>query len=109
MIIVDAIRRAADRLLAARSETPRLDAEVLLRHVLQVDRTVLFLRLQEPLRDEDAAAFSALVARRVAGEPVAYITGSREFMGLPFAVGPGVLIPRPETELLVEWALDWLR
>lgn len=107
--ITSAIHHATAWLTAAGSETPRLDAEVLLRHVLKLDRTGFFLRLQEPLPAADAAAFDALLARRLAGEPVAYITGEREFMGLPFAVGPGVLIPRPETELLVEWALGWLR
>ncbi len=82
---------------------------MLLRHVLRVDRVGLFLRYGEGLAPADAAAFDALIARRAEGEPVAYLTGTREFMGLPFAVSPDVLIPRPETELLVEWALDWLK
>jgi release factor glutamine methyltransferase len=105
----DALRAATRRLEAAGFETPRLDAEVLLRHVLRLDRTALFLRLTEPLAATDHARFAALVERRLAGEPVAYLTGAREFMGLSFAVRPAVLIPRPETELLVEWALAWLR
>jgi len=104
----DLIRAAAARLAAAGRETPRLDAEVLLRHVLGLDRAGLFVRLRDPVSGPDQEAFTALVARRLAGEPVAYLTGTREFMGLPFAVGPGVLIPRPETEILVEWALEWL-
>jgi release factor glutamine methyltransferase len=107
--IADAIREAAARLTTAGLPTGRLDVEVLLRHVLKVDRTRLFLRLREPLPDEDRAKLDELVERRLAGEPVAYLTGTREFMGLSFAVGPGVLIPRPETELLVEWALAWLQ
>ncbi len=90
------------------SETPRLDAEVLLRHVLQCDRAALFARLNESLPADAAAAFLTLLGRRVAGEPVAYLVGEKEFMGLPLRVGPGVLVPRPETELLVEWALRWL-
>ncbi len=90
------------------SETPRLDAEVLLRHVLQVDRAGLFARLDDPLPADAAAAFLTLLGRRVAGEPVAYLVGEKEFMGLPIRVGPGALVPRPETELLVEWALRWL-
>lgn len=103
------IRDAARQLEEAGSETPRLDADVLLRHLLELDRTELFLRLRDPLNREVEVAFQALVARRIAGEPIAFITGTREFMGLAFSVGPGVLVPRPETELLVEWAADWLR
>lgn len=102
------IRQAARRLEAAGIQTARLDAEVLMRHVLDIDRTRLFLRYPDPIAEPDHAAFERLIARRLAGEPVAYLTGTREFMGLPFRVAPGVLIPRPETELLVEWALDWL-
>jgi len=100
--------RAASARLAAGSETPRLDAEVLLRHVLGLDRTRLFVRLREALDPAARAAFEKLVERRLAGEPVAYLTGEREFMGLPFAVRPGVLVPRPETEGLVDWALGRL-
>jgi release factor glutamine methyltransferase len=107
--IAELIRLASIRLDRAGSETPRLDAEVLLRHVLNVDRTQLFVRLRESVAPHDAAALDALVSRRISGEPVAFITGTKEFMGLPFAVGPGALIPRPETELLVEWALAWLQ
>ena len=106
--IATALREASGR-LAAGSETPRLDAEVLLRHVLGVDRTGLFLRLPKPLATADRAAFDGLVAARLDGAPVAYLTGEREFMGLPFRVRPGVLVPRPETEVLVEWALARLR
>jgi release factor glutamine methyltransferase len=82
---------------------------VLLRHVLRLDRTQLFLRYPEPMPAGAMEPFAALVERRLAGDPVAYLTGTREFMGLPFRVGPGALIPRPDTEPLVEWALDWLR
>lgn len=101
----EVLRAAAVRLAAAGRETPRLDAEVLLRHVLGLDRTGLFVRLRDPVSSQDRAAFEALVARRLENVPVAYLTGTREFMGLPFIVGPGVLVPRPETEILVEWAL----
>jgi release factor glutamine methyltransferase len=80
-----------------------------MRHALDIDRTQLFLRYPEPMPDGAAHAFTALVERRLAGEPVAYLTGVREFMALPFRVAPGVLIPRPDTEPLVEWALEWLR
>ena len=106
--VAGALRAASRRLGAGGSETPRLDAEVLLRHVLGVDRTGLFVRLPEAIGREQLAAFEGLVAARLGGAPVAYLTGEREFMGLPFAVRPGVLVPRPETEGLVEWALGWL-
>lgn len=101
----DLLRCATARLRKAGITTPRLDAEVLLRHALGVDRTRLFLRLPEPAYDKVTSTFNGFVQRRLAGKPVAYITGTREFMGLPFIVTPDVLIPRPETELLVEWAL----
>jgi release factor glutamine methyltransferase len=86
----------------------RLDARVLLRHVLQCDDAWLIAHYDEPLTAPQAAAYGALIARRAAGEPVAYLTGSREFYGREFAVTAAVLIPRPETELLVELALQRL-
>ena len=106
--IQQALRVAASRLAMAGIETARLDAEVLLRHVLGLDRTQLFLRYPEPMPAEAMPEYAALVDRRLGGEPVAYLTGTREFMGLPFRVAPGVLIPRSDTEPLVEWALTWL-
>ncbi|HEV2074230.1 MAG TPA: peptide chain release factor N(5)-glutamine methyltransferase [Thermomicrobiales bacterium] len=108
MTIQETLHRATSRLAAGGIETARLDAEVLLRHVLGVDRTQLFLRYPDALPEDTDAAFEALVRRRLDGTPVAYLTGTREFMALPFQVGPGVLIPRPDTEPLVEWALGWL-
>lgn len=105
----DAIRDGAARLSAAGIETARLDAEVLLRQVLGVNRATLFMRYPEPIADDELAAFSDLVERRLGGSPVAYLTGTREFMGMDFHVAPGVLVPRPETELLVEWGLEQLR
>jgi release factor glutamine methyltransferase len=106
--IADAMRAAAERLSTIGIETAKLDAEVLLRHVLQIDRTALFMRLREPMEASQVHEFEELIERRLSGEPVAYITGVREFMGLPFAVGPGVLIPRPETEAMVDWGVRWL-
>jgi release factor glutamine methyltransferase len=103
------LRSATSRLDEAGSASPRLDAEVLLRHALGIDRTQLFARLQDSVNPAIRASFARLVDERATGSPIAYLTGEREFMGLPFAVGPGVLIPRPETEQLVEWALEWLR
>ena len=106
--VVEAIRNGQQQLAAAGIETPRLDAEVLLRHLLGWDRAQLFARLQEPVPDATRRDYETLIARRSSGMPVAYLTGTREFFGLPLPTRPGVLIPRPETELLVEWALGWL-
>lgn len=103
------LQRAAHRLAGAGIDTARLDAEVLLRQVLGVDRTRLFLMYPDPMPSERIAAYEALISRRIAGEPVAYLTGTREFMALPFQTTPDVLIPRPDTEPLVEWALEWLQ
>lgn len=84
----------------------RLEAQVLLCRTLNCSRAYLIAHDTDSLATGQTAAFDALLARRVAGEPVAYILGEREFFGLSFAVSPAVLIPRPETELLVELALD---
>jgi release factor glutamine methyltransferase len=87
------------------AEEAALDAEVLARHVLDCDRATLLTRARDPLPSAFDRLFRALIARRVAREPVAYIVGHREFWGLEFDVTPAVLIPRPETELVVEEAL----
>jgi release factor glutamine methyltransferase len=86
------------------SPLPPLEARILLGHVLGWRRTELITRSDELLDAERVASFQALEARRVAGEPVAQLIGAREFFGLDFEVTPDVLIPRPETELLVETA-----
>ncbi len=104
-----ALLAATGCLSATGSPSPRLDAEVLLRHRLGWDRARLFIALPDPFPVEAACDYDALIARRAAGEPVAYIVGEREFMGLLFAVGPGVLVPRPETECLVEWVAARVR
>lgn len=106
--VVSVIRAATERLADAGLETPRLDAEVLLRHVLGIDRTTLFLRYPDPVTPTALTAYDDLLARRLAGAPVAYLTGQRQFLGFALAVTPDVLVPRPETELLVEWARGWL-
>jgi release factor glutamine methyltransferase len=82
-----------------------LEGELLLRHVLGISRTQLYLDLDRELNPEQEEAFRQLVERRLNGEPITYITGHREFYGLDFYVDPRVLIPRPESELLVEEAL----
>ena len=105
MATVDEVLRAAIRRLRdAGSESPRLDAELLLAHALGVERTTLIAHPDLPLGPEAAAAFEATLARREAGEPVAYIRGFKEFRGIAFSVDDRALIPRPETEVLVELA-----
>ncbi len=91
------------------TDSPDLDAEVLLRHLLGLDRTAYFMAAQATVAPAVAAEYADLLVRRLEGEPVAYLTGVKEFFGLPFRVTPDVLVPRPETELLVQWALDWAR
>jgi release factor glutamine methyltransferase len=98
------LRDAVDRLRVAGSETPRLDAEVLLANILGIDRTGVIAHSEAPVGDGAAARFAEAVVRREAGEPVAYVRGVKEFMGLAFAADPRALIPRPETERLVELA-----
>lgn len=91
------------------ADSPRLDAEVLLAHVLGCQRIELYTRFDEAPAEEPRAAFRELVRRRGQGEPVAYLTGSREFFSLSFRVTPDVLVPRPETESLVVRGLDLCR
>jgi len=100
------IAEAADRLSAAGCESPRLDAEILLAHVLGIDRATLITRGDQPLDDDQRAAFSELVDRRAAREPVAYLVGTKGFRHLDLRVDRRVLIPRPDTETLVEVAID---
>ena len=97
----EAIRAAAEQ-LAAVSDTARLDAEVLMAHAFGVSRSDLLLR---HMRDPEPGSFAALVLRRAASEPVAYIVGNQDFFGLSLAVSPAVLIPRGDSEVLVEAAL----
>lgn len=87
-------------------KTARLDAELLLAHVLGVERTRLYTNFDQPLQKPELAAFRQLIKRRATGEPIAYLTGRKEFWSLEFKVNPNVLIPRPETELLVQTVLD---
>ena len=87
-------------------DAPRLTAEILLSHVLEVGRVRLYVDLDRPLQKPELAAFRALIERRSAGEPTQYLVGKREFYGRAFQVDARVLIPRPETELLVEAVLQ---
>lgn len=99
--VASALRDAAQR-LAAVSDTPRLDAELLMAHALGVERQALLL---DPTRFDLPAAFAAFVARRLGHEPIAYILGYRDFWTIRIGVGPGVLIPRPDSETLIDAAV----
>jgi release factor glutamine methyltransferase len=101
----EALRHAAAALRTAVGDTPDLDAQVLLAHVTGLPRATLLAYPERTLAPDAACAYAQLVSRRTAGEPVAYLTGHREFMGLDILTDPRALIPRPETELLVEAAL----
>jgi release factor glutamine methyltransferase len=105
--IAEAVKRA-ELTLAPHSESPRLDAELLLATLLGLPRSALIARAAEPVAVRDESAYAELIAKRAGGTPVAYLTGSREFWSLPLKVSPAVLVPRPETEILVEHALALL-
>jgi release factor glutamine methyltransferase len=98
--------QAARTRLAAVSKNPRRDAELLLSHLLGWDQAALLTHPERLLSPTEADQFESMLSRRLASEPVQYITGVQEFFGLPFEVSPAVLIPRPETEHLVEAVLE---
>ncbi len=104
--VSEALGAAADALAAAGVESPRLDAELLLCEATGLDRAALAATPDAPVEPAEARAFGAMVRRRVRREPVAYILGRKGFRGIELAVDPRALIPRPETELLVEVALE---
>ncbi|KAF5030899.1 Release factor glutamine methyltransferase [anaerobic digester metagenome] len=93
------------RFEAAGVDSPRLSAQVLLAHVLNLPRLNMLLEPRSPVAGEVIAAFDSLALRRLQGEPIAYLVGFKEFYGLEFEVNPDVLIPRPETELMVDHLL----
>ena len=105
MTLKQALRRARDVLTESNVDDAPLEGELLLRHTLKIDRVQLYLELDKELTPKQEQTFRRLLERRLNGEPAAYITGRREFYGLDFNVSPAVLIPRPESELLVETAL----
>ena len=92
--------------LKSKSPSPQLDLEVLLQYILNCDRTYLLLHSKHPLPQEKEAWLQEAIQKRMTGLPVAYITGHKEFYGYDFLVSPAVLIPKPDTEILVERALD---
>jgi release factor glutamine methyltransferase len=104
-----AVHSAIAQLQAAASEEARLHAEVLVFHVLGCDRAYLFAHPERELTSAEQSQYDTLVARRAAGEPLQYLTGHQEFWKADFLVTPAVLIPRPETEHLIEAVLDLVR
>jgi len=103
--IIEAIHNAANRMSAAGITNARLDAEVLLAHIIKKDRVRLITHRDEVLDDKEQRDFAEAIQRRTRREPLQYIIGNQEFWGLEFIVTPDVLIPRPETEFIIEAAL----
>lgn len=106
LTIVEAINKTADYLNQKGIESARLNAELLLAHVLKCRRINLYLNYETPLTSNELENFRELIKRRLKFEPLQYILGKTEFFGLEFEVNPSVLIPRPETELLIETVLE---
>lgn len=106
LTIGEVLRRSAAYLAERGSPSPRLDADLLLAHALGVERLRLYTDSERPLTPAELARARELLGRRGRREPLAYLTGERAFRRLRLRVGPEVLVPRPETELLVEWALE---
>jgi release factor glutamine methyltransferase len=109
MTVGEVLRRANDHLAAKGSETPRLDAELLLAHALGRQRIELYTEFDRPLDTAELAGYRELISRRSRREPVAYILGEWGFRRLTLKVDPRALIPRPETEIVVERCLERLR
>jgi release factor glutamine methyltransferase len=107
--LANAVREGARRLSAGVVAEPRREAGSLLAHVLGRDRSFMIAHADDALNDDQSESFRSLIERRAGGEPLQYLTGHQEFFKLDFEVAPAVLIPRPETELIVEAALELLR
>lgn len=105
MILIEVLKLASDHLAKHGSDSPRLDSEVMLAHALGLRRLDLYLKFDRPLTEAELSAYRAMVARRAKGEPVAYLVGHKEFMSLDFQVTPAVLVPNPDTEVLVQRAV----
>src|SRR5437763_13546269 len=102
----DALTTAIDRLTAARVPSPRMNAELLLRFTLDVDRSYLYAHRERELTTEEQTRYDEALAQRARGVTAQYITGHQEFWGMDFIVTPAVLIPRPETEHVIETVLE---
>ncbi|HEV2029493.1 MAG TPA: peptide chain release factor N(5)-glutamine methyltransferase [Candidatus Dormibacteraeota bacterium] len=109
MTVLEILKLASDHFQKRGSDSARLDAEVLLAHLLGLRRLDLYLKFDRPLSEPEVGRYRELVAKRANGEPVAYLVGHKEFMGLEFMVTPAVLIPNPDTEVLVQRAVELAR
>jgi release factor glutamine methyltransferase len=109
LTLLEVLKRATRYLETHGSSSARLDAEILLAHVLGIRRLDLYLQFDRLLEEAQLAPYRELTGRRGRGEPVAYLTGHREFMALDFEVTPDVLVPNPDTEVLVQRAVEWGR
>ena len=107
--VMEVLKNATARLEAGGIESPRLDAEILLAHVLKWRRLTLYVDAEKILPLESILRFNELITQRLKKIPTAYLTGTKEFMGLAFAVNESVLIPRPDTEILTELVGEYLR
>ena len=109
MTVIEVLKAASGHLQKHGSDSARLDAEVLLARALGVRRLDLYLQFDRPLSDEELGEYRDLTRRRARGEPVAYLVGHKEFMALDFEVTPAVLVPNPDTEVLVQRAVEIAR
>ena len=109
MTIVEVLKLASEHFQKRGADSARLDAEILLAHALGLRRLDLYLEFDRTLTEPELSAYRGLVARRGKGEPVAYLVGHKEFMGLDFTVTPAVLVPNPDTEVLVQRAIALAR
>lgn len=109
MLVKDVLQKTTAFFKDKGIETARLDTELLMSSALNWDRVKLYINFDYPLSEDELQKCRTLVRRRAQGEPVAYILGTRDFYNFSFHVEPGVLIPRPETEIIVEQAVQWLK
>jgi len=105
LTVIEVLKAASGHLTKQRSSSARLDSELLLAQTLGIKRLDLYLQFDRPLSDDELGRFRELIRRRGHGEPVAYLVGRKEFMALEFEVTPAVLVPNPDTELLVQRAV----
>jgi release factor glutamine methyltransferase len=105
LTVLDVLKRAAGHLEKHGSDSPRLDAEVLLAQTLGIRRLDIYLQFERAMTEAELARYRNLIASRARGEPVAYLVGHKEFMALDFEVTPSVLVPNPDTEVLVQRAV----
>lgn len=109
MLIKEVLSKSVEFLRNKTPDTPRLDAELLISWALGLSRVDLYMKYDCPLKDEEVSRCREVIARRGKGEPVAYIKGERDFYGRTFKVNSSVLIPRPESEGIIEQALAWIK